>query len=46
MKPDDFGIILFLGAVFGGGLVLGYKLMEALEENGYLDLKKLGLTDE
>ncbi len=37
---------MLMGVVFGGGLVLGYKLMEALEENGYIDLQKLGLTDE
>ena len=46
MKRDDFSALLFLGIVFGGGVVIGYKLMEALEENGYLDLKKLGLTEE
>ncbi|MCP4231632.1 MAG: hypothetical protein GY771_15990 [bacterium] len=46
MKPDDFTALVFMGIVFGGGIILGYKLMEALEENGYLDLKKLGLSDE
>ena len=38
--------VMLAGVVFGGGLVLGYKLMEALEENGYIDLQELGLTDE
>ncbi len=46
MKPNDITALLFMGIVFGGGMVIGYKLMEALEENGYIDLKKLGLTSE
>ena len=43
MKLSD---IMLFGLVFGGGAVLGYKLMQALEESGYIDLKELGLRDE
>jgi len=46
MKPDDFSVILFMGIVFGGGLVLGYKLMEALEENGYIDTQEFRVTSK
>jgi hypothetical protein len=46
MNLSGISSIMLMGVVFGGGLVLGYKLMEALEENGYVDLKELGLTSE
>lgn len=43
MKIADFTLF---GLVFGGCAVLGYKLMQALEESGFIDLKELGLRDE
>lgn len=46
MKLEGITVMMLMGVVFGGGLVLGYKLMEALEENGYIDLQELHLTSK